>query len=424
MARKSGSLRRRRGLRLLAAAAAVIGLLFVSALAFRRQLAGFARDQLTPEGPFEAQSPPPAPDYAAPRSWAALPDRRDGADIAPLAGTRDEQATARADVFFLYPGSNWTDRWNLPLDHWFGRRLIDSRFMPLLASVWNGCCRVYVPRLRQESGFLPVGGERDHAKAVDLAYGDVRRAFHHYLSHFNRGRPLIVAGANSGGRHALRLLAEEVVGTPIQSKLAAAYVFSAQVDRAARPRLAAIPTCDAPDQTGCINTWSALGRQRFAQTAPAEGVACVNPLSWRSDGAHVPREQNPGGIRGSLLLGFTDAKPQPVAAMADAECARGHLWVTPNPAIRDVSQPFGPGDYHMHNIAFFYASVRENAKQRVRAFLERCGSASPGPISPADALTRPAETAAGEAGCMEVSPADVPGVAPRDWPGAMPTALR
>jgi hypothetical protein len=50
--------------------------------------------------PFEESTPPPVPDYADPASWSALPDRADFADFSPE-GLADEQASARADVFYM-----------------------------------------------------------------------------------------------------------------------------------------------------------------------------------------------------------------------------------------------------------------------------------------------------------------------------------
>jgi hypothetical protein len=384
-----------------------------------------------PTARFEAQRPPRAPDYRDGRAWAALPGRADRADLALIAGTRDQQATAQADVFFLHAGANFTSYWNLPIDHWIGRRLVDGGSIAPLASLWNGCCRVYAPRYRQEAILVPEGADRD--KALELAYSDVRRAFRYYLARYNQGRPLILAGANSGARHALRLLGDEFAGTPLKSRLVAAYLVSAKVDRAARARLPDIPICDSATQTGCINTWSTVGRQRQAQTVAADDAACVNPLSWRAEGGLVDRELNRGGVRPSLVGTFFDGPPpQAIAHMADAECAHGYLWVTPNPAIADAYQPGGPGDYHSQNLTFFYANVRENALQRVQSFVASVASnaqrCAPGPsarsgLAPAPAVAEAPHAGAGEP-CTEVAPTLLPGGGAHDWPGAIPSALR
>jgi len=65
---------------------------------------------------------------------------------------------------------------------------------------------VYAPRFRQEAIAAPAGEPARHTRSVDLAYEDVRAAFRHYLAKDNAGRPIVIAGAQSGGRHALQLL--------------------------------------------------------------------------------------------------------------------------------------------------------------------------------------------------------------------------
>jgi hypothetical protein len=183
-----------------------------------------------------ADSPPPLPDYAGTAAWAARPERSDAADVALVPESRDAQAEAPADVFYLHAGANWTLRWNGAVDHWLARFLVDGPFMERFASVFNGCCRVYAPRFRQEALLGPAGERRD--RATDLAYQDVRAAFRHYLARDNAGRPIVIAGSQSGGRHALRLLIDEFAGRPLRARLVAAYLVGARIGAEARAQLA------------------------------------------------------------------------------------------------------------------------------------------------------------------------------------------
>jgi hypothetical protein len=64
---------------------------------------------MRPSIAFEADLPAPPPDYTQPPSWAALPDRRDNADVVPL--------DSGADVFFLQPTTYYNSaHWNGPID--------------------------------------------------------------------------------------------------------------------------------------------------------------------------------------------------------------------------------------------------------------------------------------------------------------------
>jgi hypothetical protein len=313
---------------------------------------------------------PPAPDYAHSEAWAARPDRTDAADVALVPGTTDQQATAAADVFYLYAGSNWTLHWNAPVDHWLVSYLVDGPYMERFASVFSGCCRIYAPRYRQEAIAGPDGPRRE--RATEQAYADVRAAFRHYLEHENDGRPIVIAGSQSGGRHGLQLLIDEFAGRPLRAQLVAAYLVGAYVDADARAKLGDIPICDDATQLGCVNVWNAFGRAA-KERIEAQDAACVNPLSWRADGGRVPRERNRGSIS---TQGWLRAPVVFRAGLVDAQCEAGVLWVTPPENDADYWQPGGPGDYHIYNYALFFADLRENAVLRVQRFVTKTPAAA------------------------------------------------
>jgi hypothetical protein len=242
--------------------------------------------------------------------------------------------------------------------------------MERFASVFNGCCRIYAPRYRQQALGGPPGSRFD--RATDLAYADLRTAFRHYREHWNEGRPIVIAGSQAGGRHALSLLIDEFAGRPLRARLVAAYLVGASIDAEKRAQLSDVAICDDAEQTGCVNVWNAAGRQareRLAALArdgaESRDAACVNPLSWRSDSAHVPGERNRGSVSSS---GWYDAPVDVHVGQVDAQCEGGWLWITPPPFDGDLWQPFGAGDYHIYNYALFYADLRENATLRVRRF--------------------------------------------------------
>jgi hypothetical protein len=58
----------------------------------------------TPAGAFGSRAAPPAPDYASPGSWAALPWQPSRADATPPKGIAAVAADeALADAFFVHP---------------------------------------------------------------------------------------------------------------------------------------------------------------------------------------------------------------------------------------------------------------------------------------------------------------------------------
>ncbi len=74
--------------------------------------------RLRPAKLFDACPLVPAPDYARPESWAALPGRLDLADVVPPGLEQaDDQFEAAADVFFVHPTTLLSPAsWNGPVD--------------------------------------------------------------------------------------------------------------------------------------------------------------------------------------------------------------------------------------------------------------------------------------------------------------------
>src|SRR3546814_15517433 len=81
------------------------------------------------------------------------------------------------------------------------RRWTDLSVTARQASLFDACCRRFMPRYRQASSRAFAERLGDGAKAYALAYGDVLRAFRSYVAHDNHGRPFIIAGHSQGALH-------------------------------------------------------------------------------------------------------------------------------------------------------------------------------------------------------------------------------
>ena len=61
---------------------------------------------------------PDAPDYNDLAFWAAHPDKESKASFTPEGNYTNNQATAKADVFFVHPTTYFgSNHWNAPFDH-------------------------------------------------------------------------------------------------------------------------------------------------------------------------------------------------------------------------------------------------------------------------------------------------------------------
>lgn len=337
--------------------------------------------------PFDLAAAPPAPDYTRDETWLALPGRNGLERSTPEGFTAVDEAAAPADVFFIHPTTASTrDDWNAPWDATGDAAPLNPAVLLNQAGVFNGCCRIYAPRYRQAS-LTALSKSPD---AVDLAYADVAAAFREFIAHRNDGRPFIVASHSQGTGHAIRLMQTEILGTPLQDRLVAAYLIGGYLPDDF-PEIG-LPICDAPAQTGCVLTWNAgkpnspvsriviSGKSHWWQgvvrTENLPPAICVNPLTWRAQG-HGPETAAADLNPGSMPLPRT---PFPAAAttlpaltprLTGARCHDGMLEVDLPDAGPEYSDPLTrlAGSYHLNDYGLFSAAIRANAPERVAAWM-------------------------------------------------------
>jgi len=367
----------------------LLGVLIVAALlgaatfVYRDQIAMLlAFNELKPAQPFSSARTPVSPDYSQPESWAALPDREDSADVLPAAGVSDQQASAAVDVFFVHPTTYFgTDNWNQPLDSEGVNQLTDLFVMRGQAAAFNSCCRIYAPRYRQATIYSFLDQSGSGTAALQVAYGDVERAFEHFLQNFSEGRPFILASHSQGSAHLRTLLEKQITGTSLRDRLVAAYAIGFGVDAEQLAQSAPdIPVCQSAEQTGCVVSWNAVGPEVSRYMDTSRNI-CVNPLSWKTDGAHADASLNLGGVSYSgkfagtladlkeLPREFVEAQPILEPAVADAQCVDGMLLVKEIRSTNYSSRPMGRDNYHVYDYHLFAMNLRNNAELRVAQYL-------------------------------------------------------
>lgn len=326
--------------------------------------AGMMSCASVPKGPFGEQIPP-APDYADPANWAALPDRQDNADEIPVPDWEDKQQDAAVDVFFLHP-TTYTGRpgekdWNADIRDLKTNKRTDEYPIRYQSTVFNGIGKIYAPRYRQAHlNCFFTKNVKDAREALDLAYADVRAAFMYYIRHQNQGRPFIIASHSQGTYHAKRLLAEFIDGQPLQHQLVVAYLAGLTVPADLFHR---IPPCQRPDETGCFCSWRTFREGYIPRKLhfPDSNFVVTNPVTWD---VRRPASMEENHL-GSVLRDFKKIYPRLVRTAIFKDL----LW---------INKPRFPGsfllttrNYHVGDYNFFYADIRKNALDRVRAFLDR-----------------------------------------------------
>jgi hypothetical protein len=368
--------------------AVLIVLVIGGRIAFELFQKQFAEIALVPSARFAPVKPLDANAYEAPSLWYSRPGigPSDPARWQPAyAGDRGLLPTpaepkGRFAVFFVHPTSYLNrNSWNAPLENGGDPEAtrIARIYLRGMASAFNPASEIWAPRYRQATmgAFLTTAPEGK--QAIDAAYADVREAFRFFLSSVDPKMPIVLAGHSQGALHLKRLLAEEVKGTPLAQRMVAAYVIGWPVSTLHDLPAMGFPACAAPDQTGCVISWSsfaepadpALLLETYAATPALDGKApgndpmlCSNPLTGGIGGS-APASANLGTLVPEDSMDKGALVPNLVPARCDA---RGLLLIGPPTEMGSYVLP--GNNYHVYDIPLFWANTRGDVIRRTEAW--------------------------------------------------------
>jgi pimeloyl-ACP methyl ester carboxylesterase len=318
-----------------------------------------------PSGAFRQEATPPAPDYGDSATWASLPFTMDSADVVPNAEMEDQQNEAPVDVFYIYPttyiGKAGQRNWNGSV---YDERLnvrTDRTAVRNQATAFNGACRVFAPRYRQAhiESFYTRRKLEDARHAMQLAYGDVKKAFRYYLDRYNEGRPLIIAGHSQGTWHAAQLIRDFYDQDDGEMpQLIAAYLIGMPVKKDA---FRTIGPCVSDRDIRCFCSWRTVHEKYKPRRLYPTGdeYAVINPLTWSTDTVPVDRTWHLGAVLTRFYKGL-------YPRLIDARIENGLLRIS-RPKIPGVPVMF-TRNYHIADYNLFYADIRQNVRTRVEAF--------------------------------------------------------
>ena len=365
--------------------------------------------RIRPTVDFDIANLPLAPDYQDLSNWAAHPERPTKVaytpeNISPTSVWKDGQV----DCFYVYPTLNFSNQyWNAPIDHKGINELVDEIILPGQVSVFNACCRIFVPRYRQATFYSFLRTRKNGRAALEVAGSDVIAAFDYYMTHFNKGRPFFLAGHSQGALHVMRLLEERIEGTGLVKQLVAAYPigFYFPMDKFKRTLKTIFPGKTA-STINCVVAWDTYlntggpvriidrseirynehGKVKWEKRKKKK-VLGVNPLNWSTSPKLVSSKQHLGGVflflksrkkmsLGAMIadepLGLTcESLSKPYTQQVNAQIGkRGFLYVS-KPKYRAFRRLMLPGGYlHVFDIALFYINLRENIVERWKAYQE------------------------------------------------------
>ncbi|WP_419252599.1 DUF3089 domain-containing protein [Caulobacter sp. ErkDOM-YI] len=277
-----------------------------------------------------AQTPAAAApnDYAKADNWLCLPGRADAcatdqtttivaADGKAASEAFKPAANAPVDCFYVYPTVSTDPGSNSDMSIDAAERSVVEQQL----TRFGAQCRIYAPMYRQITlaalRRVMMGGQGGDAA---LAYGDVRDAWNHYLTHENKGRGVVLIGHSQGSRMLLQLLKEEIDGKPVQKQMISALILGMNTPVDAAGKYGSIPSCASASQTGCLVSYVSFrssspppAASRFGKTDP-QGLrsACVNPsalVAGKTQTDAVPLQ----AYFSAVGMGSSAARPKPWA---------------------------------------------------------------------------------------------------------------
>lgn len=333
------------------------------------------RWSMIPTAAFEPQAQVAPNAYAEPELWIARPDKPTNPALWAPAGYYPSQSPEAA-VFYIHPTSYMNRaRWNAPLDDQQANATADL-FLRGQATAFNEAGAIWAPRYRQATFGAFLTSKAESEKALDLAYGDVAAAFDQFLKEAG-DRPIILAGHSQGAYHLTRLLRDRIAGTPLATRIVAAYVVGWPVSKTADlPRLG-LPECSTAAQTRCILSWQSFAEpadpslifDTFDATPGLTGAArtgsaliCTNPITGTPN-ATAPASANLGTLVPDADLKNATLQPGRIPARCTG---RGLLLIGSPPALGGYVLP--GNNYHVFDYSLFWANVRADAARRLAAF--------------------------------------------------------
>jgi hypothetical protein len=187
------------------------------------------------------------------------------------------------DCFYVYPTISGQPTVNANLTIEFREREIALA----QASRFSQVCRVFAPVYRQITLSALEHPARISLADALIAYDSVLSAFRDYLAHYNHGRGIVFIGHSQGAAILIKLLKQEVDGTPpVRRRLVSALLMGGNVTvrkgRSVGGDFLHIPACSSSSQTGCVVAYSSFTAKppensQFGRTTSDAGVRLLAP---------------------------------------------------------------------------------------------------------------------------------------------------
>jgi len=297
-------------------------------------------------------------DYSKAESWMILPS----------------DCPREVDMFFIYPTSvsEVTDTASYLSEE---DKVTAKDFYCQTAEAMSGYTNVFAPYYRQ------VGGDYFDLCNVnsEKLLGMIRRnggktdifaALDYYFTHYNNGRPFILA-AHSQGSAMIRIVLDEYMKQHPEhySRMVAAYAIGYALPKSWLAENTHIKTAKGETDTGVVIGWNTQGPDATLPSIVVSGEDyLINPLTWTTDDTYGDKNINLGTLEWDSAAHKPSAHYCP--GIHDAQIDLDKLVLVCTTATQySPGTIFGEKGLHVIDWSAYYDNLRVNGRKRIEAYL-------------------------------------------------------
>jgi len=329
--------------------------------------------------------------YRDPKMWLCRPDLPSDAcriDLTTTEIAADGTRTVRqhpvahdapVDCFYIYP----TIDLNLvPGNHTDFTDLTKYRdVVAAQVARFSEVCNVYAPIYRQATIATYVSSKDDQKRIFDVAYSDVAAAFHAYLVHFDRGKPIVIIGHSQGSQMASRLIRDTFdQSDALRPRLLVAFPIGFTVDvpngHPSGGTFRHLGPCTSRDETSCIVSYLSIAQgdtpNPLTNQVPAGHHAmCVDPADGPTLGESIFPTKDRGAKYG-LTTPYVSVTGFYRAHCSDRPDGRNYLEVAEvhapgdqRPSFVDLGKSRGGLGLHVYDLQFAQGDLIEMIRHKL-----------------------------------------------------------
>jgi hypothetical protein len=165
------------------------------------------------------------------------------------------------------------------------------------AALFGQVCSLYAPLYRQVTIGTYLRRESRREQGLAVAFSDVADAFLHYMSHYNRGRKIVLLGHSQGAEMVKRLIKRFFDEDPaMRERLLLAMPIGGDFDvplgRMTGGTFHNVPPCTKDGEVGCVVAFRSHREDSDVPSPqvvpPGSRAICVNPGNVVEEGARAP----------------------------------------------------------------------------------------------------------------------------------------